>query len=79
MRSVPAMIDGVKSLLLAGSSPDATAVQRLDSKMSMQGGKTASKDDDEDVAMEERPGAKNDINDVGENKGFSLRIHKNKS
>ena len=60
MRSVPAMIDGVKSLLLAGSSPDATAVQRLDSKMSMQGGKTASKDDDEDVAMEERPGAKND-------------------
>ena len=60
MRSVPAMIDGVNSLLLAGSSPDATAVQRLDSKMSMQGGKTASKDDDEDVAMEERPGAKND-------------------
>ena len=31
------------------------------------------------LALRAGPGAKNDINDVGENKGFSLRIHKNKS
>lgn len=63
MRSVPAMIDGVKTLLSAdSSSPDAAEIQRLDSKTSMRGGKTASKDD-KDVALEERPSTKADVDE----------------